>query len=411
MKRWTVIAALIAGAVGASSHAIAQPDATEIERGAYLVHASDCEVCHTKPGGVPFAGGRAFRLPGIGTIYSTNLTPDAKTGIGAFSEAEFSAAVRKGVSRGWKHLYPVMPYTSYAYLSEKDSNDILAWLKTLKPQVATIPANSVNFPFNIRLAMIGWNLLYRPSPGPLNDTSRSADWNRGRWLVEGPGHCAECHSPRNKLFAKSASQSYAGANANGWMAYNISSDPDSGIGAWSDDDLAAYFKTGHADGHGTAAGPMAEVVSYGLRHLTDSDRKAMVVYLRSLSQRKTSSIMQRMNPDALREASVPQNNGTRIFNSACVGCHLQDGTGRQVDFAALWGARTVAQPDGHNLVRVILHGSKLDTPVGRVVMPQVGDEYTDRDIADVANYVIAHFGNRAGHVTSSDVQTAISEPE
>ncbi|GBQ69075.1 aldehyde dehydrogenase cytochrome c subunit [Ameyamaea chiangmaiensis NBRC 103196] len=397
-----VLSLLVAKAHGADT-------SSQIARGEYLARASDCEVCHTAPGGTPFAGGRPFKLPGIGTIYSTNLTPDRATGVGDYTDAQFARAVRRGVGRGWKHLYPVMPYTSYAYLSADDTAAIFAWLKTLRPVTATIPANDVGFPYNIRAAMIGWNLLYRPSAGRRDDPSRSAAWNQGRWLVEGPGHCAECHTPRNMLYAKSSSQPYAGGQAEEWDAYNISSDPESGIGGWSDESLFAYLHTGHADGHGTASGPMADVISHGVRYMTDEDVHAMITYLRTLPQQRTNVITDRVSPERLARIGTPtEGNGARLFAGACAGCHLTDGTGRQVPYATLWGARTVGLPGGRNLVQVILHGSALETSMGRIAMPQVGDEYSDRDIADIANYVIGHFGNRAGTVTPQAVQAALA---
>ncbi|MBB2163364.1 c-type cytochrome [Gluconacetobacter sp. 1b LMG 1731] len=397
-------AAVLAGIVLAGT-AQAQ-DADLVRRGAYLEQAADCEVCHTKPGGVPFAGGRAFDLPGIGTLYAPNITPDAETGIGRYTDAQFDSAVRRGVGPGWRHLYPVMPYASYAKMTAEDVRAIRAYLMSLRPVHAPAPANQVRFPYNIRLAMIGWNLLYRPS-GPLpDDPARTAAWNRGRYLVEAAGHCGECHTPRTMLQALSMTKSYAGAMIDGWLAYNISSDVDSGIGAWSDTQLAAYLSTGHADGRGTAVGPMADVVSHSLRFLTPEDVAAMVTYLRSLPARRSDETIGVVSPETLAQLAPIHSNGERLFAGACTGCHLTDGHGRQVDFAALWGARSLGEIDGRNLVRTMVEGGTLQTAHGAMVMPAFGPEYRNQDLADIANYAISHFGNREGHVTARDVAVA-----
>ncbi|MBB2202438.1 cytochrome c [Gluconacetobacter tumulisoli] len=381
-------------------------DTDLVARGAYLERAADCEVCHTRPGGTPFAGGRAFVLPGIGTIYSSNITPDRETGIGTYTDAQFVSAVQAGVAPGWKHLYPVMPYPSYARMTADDVRAIRAYLDTLRPVRARAPANAVRFPYSFRPVMIAWNLINLPSAPLADDPGQSADWNRGRYLVEAAGHCAECHSPRNIMQATSSAHSYAGAVTGGWRAYNLSPDPDSGIGAWSDTQLAAYLSSGHADGHGTAAGPMAEVVSHSLRYLTARDISAMVTYLRTLPARPSDETVANVPPDTLAAAGSNRTNGGELFAGACGGCHLKDGQGRQVDVAALWGARSLGETQGRNLVKVLVEGSRLDTPQGAMTMPAFGPEYRDQDIADIANYAIGHFSHRIGHVTAGDVATA-----
>ncbi|MBB2155856.1 cytochrome c [Gluconacetobacter diazotrophicus] len=384
-------------------------DSDLVRRGAYLEHAADCEVCHTKPGGRPFAGGRAFDLPGIGTIYAPNITPDRETGIGAYTDAQFDSAVRAGVAPGWTHLYPVMPYASYARMTADDVRAIRAYLATLAPVHATARANRVRFPYSIRLAMVAWNLLYRPSSAMTDEPGRSAAWNRGRYLVEAAGHCAECHSPRTMMQATSGARSYAGALTAGWEAYNISSDPDSGIGAWTDAQLTAYLSTGHADGRGTAAGPMAEVVGYSLRYLTPQDIASMVTYLRSLPARQSNETVAAIPPQALAHATPTHSNGERLFAGACAGCHLTDGQGRQVDEAAVWGARSLGEIQGRNLIQTMVQGSRLDTARGVMTMPAFGPEYRDQDLADLANYTIGHFANRVGHVTAQDI-AAVRQP-
>ncbi len=229
----------------------------------------------------PFAGGRAFVLP-FGTIYSTNITPDVETGIGGYTDANFLDAVHKGVRRDNAKLYPAMPYPSYTYMSDADALAIKAYLFTVKPVHAAATPNSLAFPFNQRGLMSVWSALFNPDKRFSPHVDRSAEWNRGAYLVEAMGHCGECHTPRNLLFALNNRQKFAGAVQAGWRAYNITPDRSGGVGAWSDAELIHYLSMGHADGRGTAAGPMGEAVDESLSHLKADDVKAMVIYLRSV---------------------------------------------------------------------------------------------------------------------------------
>ncbi len=392
MRPFPLFAAMACMALAAGQPArAAASDPTDpglVARGQYLARLADCEACHTAPGGAPFAGGRAFALPGMGTLYASNITPDAQNGIGAWSDEQFVRAVREGVSPGWKHLYPAMPYQDYARMTPDEVRAIRAYLATVKPVARRPPENKVRFPFSIRAVMIGWNLFNGPASSYPDDPARSAAWNRGRWLVEGPGHCAECHSPRNLTMGVSQSHAYAGAVTAGWMAYNLSSDPHDGLGSWPDDALTAYLTTGHADGHGTAAGPMAEVISYSLRFMTPSDRMAMITYLRSLRPQSSGP-----SRDASGErASVALAKGATLFAGACAGCHLTTGSGRQIDFATITGAHSLKDPDGHNLIQVMLEGSRLSTDQGAIDMPRFGAGYSDQDLADIAAYTLITLG-------------------
>src|SRR5450755_2774335 len=244
--------------------------ASLIERGEYLTRAADCAVCHTAKGGERFAGGRAFVLP-FGTIYSTNITPDADTGIGAYTDADFLNAVHKGVGRGNVRLYPAMPYASYTYMSDADALAIKAYLFSLKPVHASAPQNTLEFPFNQRALMGVCSALFNSDTRFRPHVERGPEWNRGAYLVEALGHCGECHTPRNLFQALNTRQRFSGTVQAGWRAYNITPDRSSGLGAWSDADIVHYLSLGHADGHGTAAGPMGEVVDESLSKLTPGD--------------------------------------------------------------------------------------------------------------------------------------------
>src|SRR5712675_444060 len=249
--------------------------ANVVERGAYLARAADCMVCHTTQGGKEYAGGLGFKLP-FGTLYSTNITPDKETGIGNYSDQDFLNAIHRGIREDGARLYPAMPFTSYSYMTDEDVLAIKAYLFSLSPVHAEDPENTLKFPFNQRWAMGFWSALFNPDARFAPDTSKSPQWNRGAYLAEALAHCGECHTPRNLAFALDNRQKFAGALTAGWRAFNISSDKTTGVGAWRDDDLVSYLSIGHADGHGTASGPMGEAVDHSLSKLAPEDIRAVV---------------------------------------------------------------------------------------------------------------------------------------
>ncbi|GBQ60697.1 c-type cytochrome [Komagataeibacter swingsii] len=390
------------------AHAAGAPD------GQYLTRAADCEVCHTRPGGTPFAGGRAFAIPGMGVIYSPNITADRQAGIGAWTDDQFVKAVRDGVSPGWKHLYPAMPYRDYAYMTPDEVKAIRAYLATLPTSAARPPENTLKFPFSIRSAMIFWNLVNGPASSHPDDPAHTPSWNRGRYLVEGPGHCAECHSPRTITMGVSTANAYAGADVGGWRAYNITSSKTDGIGAWSADDLATYLSTGHADGHGSASGDMGDVVSHSLRYLTRQDIDAMVEYLRDIPARSSADGAPPVIAQPTATHDPADSHGAMLYAGACAGCHLPDGSGRQNPVASIAGARTtLGGTNGQNLLQVLTHGSALQTATGTATMPAFHGGYSDQDVADIANFVMHHFGQSSTKVTAVDVAKAkaTSAPE
>ena len=388
VSRATFVAVLLATVCTMPAYA-----APSAEKGEYLARAADCEACHTAPGGTPFAGGRAFKMPGIGVVYSTNITPDPEHGIGKWSDDEFVRAVREGVSPGWKHLYPAMPYPAYSRMSPDEVKDLRAWLAKVPASKNIPPANDLKFPFSVRALMIGWNLLNGPSSSYPDDPNKSAEWNRGRYLVEGPGHCADCHSPRTMTFGLSRDRAFAGELINGLRAYNISPDPKDGIGGWTDEALAQYLSTGHADGHGTASADMAEVVTYSLRHLTPDDIHAMIVYLRDLKPQASNDGPAPSRPLTAGDATLPQTTkGAHLFASVCAGCHFPDGSGRQSPYASIAGARTLSADGGRNLIRIIMSGSTLATAEGDQVMPGfAGGNLSQQDLNDIAAFAMTHF--------------------
>src|SRR5580700_2263677 len=291
--------------------------ASLVERGEYLTRAADCVVCHTAKDGAPFAGGRAFVLP-FGVMYSTNITPDMETGIGSYTDANFLDAVHKGIGRGNTKLYPAMPYASYTYMSDADALAIMAYLFTLKPLHAPTPENTLIFPLNQRSLMSLWSAFFNPDKRYEPNTERDAVWNRGAYLTEALGHCGECHTPRNLGFALNNRQKFSGAVQAGWRAYNITPDRTSGIGSWSDEDLLHYLSSGHADGRGTASGPMGQAVDDSLTFLRPGDLLAIVSYLRTVPGISTGDLPQpRVAPAAPSFADLnTEPRGRTVYESS-----------------------------------------------------------------------------------------------
>jgi mono/diheme cytochrome c family protein len=377
-----------------------------VTRGKYLVDAADCIVCHTRDGGQPFAGGRAFVTP-FGVLYSPNITADRETGIGAWTDADFLSAVHKGIDNQGRRLYPAFPYESYTLLADEDVHAIKAYLFSLPVAHATPPPNSLKFPFNQRWLMGIWSAFYNPDQRFRPLENRSPEWNRGAYLVEALGHCGDCHTPRNLAQAPDNRHKFEGAVTSGWRAYNITPDAASGIGQWSDAELIAYLSAGHATGHGSAGGPMAEVVDASLRNMAPADVRAIVTYLRTIPAIRTHDLAAPKaspasdNPKII-EASVDPR-GKQIFEGACASCHGWSGVGVLTNYATLTGNRAVNDPTAINLAQIVLSGEHRTTADGALLMPGFGAAYSNTEIAAVANYVTARFGAEPSRLTAEDV--------
>ncbi|KAA0697132.1 cytochrome c [Neorhizobium sp. P12A] len=377
-----------------------------VKRGEYLIHAADCQACHTAPGGPPFAGGFAFNMP-FGTIYSTNITPDKETGIGNYTDAQFLAAVHKGIRADGEKLYPAMPYTSYTYMTDADALAIKAYLFTLAPVHAPAKPDQLSWPFNQRRLLSLWNVAFntderfRPNPG------QSPQWNRGAYLAEAMGHCGECHTPRNLAFALDNHRKFSGAITAGWHAFNITGDKDSGLGDWNDQDLYLYLSTGHANGHGGAAGPMGEATDDSVSYLLPDDVHALVTYLRSIPAHASDlpRTVTTPAPASHKEGVTPDVNlrGEKIFASACASCHDWTGVSPVTGYATLTGVRAVNDPTATNVAQTVINGVNRKTDQGTIFMPAFGAGYSDDDIAAVANYVTARFGAKGAQLTGKDV--------
>ena len=388
--------------------------ASAVARGEYLARAADCIACHTVPGsGRDFAGGVAFVLP-IGTIYSSNITRDPDTGIGTWSDEDFVRAVRTGVRKDGQHLYPAFPYTSYTALSRSDVLAIKAYLFSLPPIKQPARANQLGFPFNQRWAMSFWNAAFFKDKRFQSDASQPLGWNTGAYLATALGHCAECHTPRNFGFGLKRDSELAGEELQGWMAYNITSDRQSGIGAWTDEQIAAYLKTGHAPGRASASGPMAEVIADSLQYLSIEDIASLTSYLRSVPARtgrfdieaaRNTTVAAGASAalpagSALRGTADP---GLELFAGACSGCHGWNGFGRQTAYADLRGLRSLGDRGATNLTQVILHGSNYRIGTQDVFMPSFARGYSDAEIAALDNFVLGYFGGQPGALTPEQI--------
>jgi nicotinate dehydrogenase subunit B len=375
---------------------IARPDASAysaatIAKGQQLAALGDCAVCHTQVHGAINAGGRAIETP-FGVIYATNITPDPETGIGAWSYPAFERAMREGIHRDGRHLYPAFPYSHFAKASDADLQALYAYLMA-QPAVRSVPPeNKLAFPFNLRPLMAGWNALFHDSATFAPIATKSAIWNRGAYLVEGLGHCGACHSPRNALGAEKADAYLAGGFAEGWEAPALTSLSQAPI-PWSEDELFAYLRGGESRFHGVAAGPMAPVVK-NLAALPDDDIRAMAVYLGSFNENAPGNAEQEAlaaRLEASTAARSPASDGARLYDGACAVCHAVGG-------APLFGSRPSlalnsnlhsAVPD--NLIQVILHGIAAPASSDLGYMPGFKDSFNDRQVAELVSWLRRQF--------------------
>lgn len=417
--KWLCLVGVVVLLAGLQTCVAATPaDAAQVQRGHYLAVAGDCVACHTSPGGKPYAGGLATMTP-IGPVISTNITPSKTDGIGNYSEQQFSDAVREGIRADGANLYPVMPYTEYAQLTDADVQALYAYFMHGVPAVDSKPrATRLPFPFNIRMEMAVWNMLFLDRHPFVPDAAKSAEWNRGAYLVRGLAHCGTCHTPRNLLMAEKSSAALAGGAVATWFAPNITPDADSGIGDWSEQDLVDYLQSGHAPGKAQAAGPMAEAIDNSLRHLTPADLRAMAVYLKTVPARHDAGDTRPVGTwgaayadlASIRGKPLPKDandmTGPQLYDAYCASCHQDQGQGSfDGGLPSLFHNTATGRLNTNNLVMVILDGIHWQTDGSGTRMPAFASELSDRQIATLGTYLTTHFGNPAAHVTVSQVAT------
>jgi mono/diheme cytochrome c family protein len=370
-----------------------------IERGRYLAILSDCAACHTAPGGAPYAGGRALRTP-FGILVAPNITSDPETGIGNMTNDEFLAVLHEGRGHNGKRLYPAMPYPAYTKLTDDDVLAMRSYFATVAPVSNKVVSNQLPFPLNIRLAMVFWNGLnftsgrYQPNP------QKSAEWNRGAYIVEGAAHCGTCHTPKTLLGGDKNNVALTGATLQGWFAPDITNDPRKGIGGWSKDDLVQYLKTG-TNKWTLASGPMAEAVSHSTSHMTDDDIVAIATYLKDSGEGSARS-----KPEPVAANNGAMRAGAAIYKDSCAACHKDTGVGEINLFPRLAGSALVQSDDPTTLERVVLHGTRaVSTPGAPTApaMPAFDRRLGDAQVAAVLTYIRNNWGNAAGSVSASAV--------
>ncbi|HEY7889733.1 MAG TPA: cytochrome c [Steroidobacteraceae bacterium] len=398
--------ALLAASLSACSRAQGDGHANRqnfdlIQRGRYLVTLGDCTACHADPrrSDSPFGGGRPVATP-FGTVVAPNITPDAQTGIGNWTAQQFDEAVRRGRMPNGKRLYPAMPFPYFARMSVADLGAIRAYLNTVKPVHHAVVSDRLPFPFSIRASMIFWDwLYYRPGewqPHP----DRSAAWNRGSYIVSGPGHCGACHTPKTLLGGDEQHRALQGYALEGWFAPDLTGDAQHGLAAWTAEDIVAYLKTGH-NRFDAASGPMAEEVKDSSSGMNAQDLAAIATYLKG-----EESVSQRQAP--LPASDPVMVAGAAIYRDVCSGCHKIDGSGVPYLIPDLAGSAAVASREPTTVVQVILHGAASvatrEEPTGPQ-MPSYAWQLNDVQVAAVASYVRNSWGHAAGSVTESAVHS------
>ena len=377
-------------------------DKAAIARGATLVMMGDCAECHSAAGGASLAGGYPLPTP-FGTIYGSNITPDAQTGIGLWSETAFARAMRQGISRDGSYLYPAFPYPHFTLVSDQDIRAIYAFLMTRPPVHNAVAAPQLPFPLDIRLMMAGWNLLFF-KPGRFKPVSgQSEAWNRGAYIAEGLGHCGACHTPLNLLGAEITHRRYAGGAAEGWDAPALTAASPAPI-PWTEAQLQAYFSTGFAADHGMAAGPMMGV-SADLRSLPAADVTALATYIASFalgsSANQTAEARAVVEKTTYRvttaqalEQKGPATTGEAVFAAACASCHFEGGNQPFYRPVPLALSSAVNAPSPRNLINIVMDGIQPPPGAHERWMPPFGAALTDQQIALLANYVRSHFSSK-----------------
>jgi mono/diheme cytochrome c family protein len=394
--RTSTIALLLSLALGClaqACHAEGQSDTETLRRGAQLAAVGDCMVCHTAQGGKPFAGGLPIRTP-FGTIFTTNITPDPDTGIGGWSVEAFTRAMREGVSRDGHLLYPAFPYPHFTHMSDADIAAVYAFIMSRTPVHAVPPANRLVFPLNFRPLLAGWNFLFLHSGEQAADSTQSEEWNRGRYLVNGPAHCAACHSPMNMLGAEKSDQPFGGGMVDGWEAPPLTQLLHAPT-PWTHAQLVSYLRTGLASEHGAAAGPM-EPVTHQLADVPDTDVNAMATYLMSLQTPAPAHPAMTAADSGTATAGQTNGPGRALFTAACASCH---GTGAPMqalgERPSLSQSTAVNAASPRNAVRIMLDGIGWKGSESAHYMPSFATMFTDAQIADIANYMRAQYSTQA----------------
>lgn len=399
--------------LSSAAHAAISDNNEAIRKGEYLATVGDCAACHSVAGHAPFTGGLKMPTP-VGDIYSTNITPAPKTGIGQYTYDDFAKALREGIAKDGHHLYPAMPYTSFAKVNDGDMQALYAYfMNGVKPVEQANRESDIPWPLNMRWPLLFWNWAFHDNKVYQPSSRKSEQWNRGAYLVQGLGHCGACHTPRGVAFEEKAldqneSAYLTGGAIDGWSASDLTGNVHDGLGRWSAQDLTQFLKTGRTDSS-AAFGPMTDVVEQSTQHLTEADIQAIAVYIKSLksskpqaeppsNEDKTSAALMR------GDMRVP---GAQEYMDNCAACHRIDGKGYAKTFPALAHNSALLGDDPSSLINMVLHGGKMAVTqhdVTGLTMPDFGWRLDDKQVADLVNFVRNSWGNQASVVTPEQVK-------
>ncbi|MBK5417193.1 c-type cytochrome [Pseudomonas sp. TH31] len=400
--------------LGSASINAAEVDQNLIKQGEYLARAGDCVACHTAKNGKPFAGGLPMETP-IGTIYSTNITPD-KTGLGDYSFENFDKAVRHGVAKNGSTLYPAMPYPSYASVTEPDMQALYAYfMHGVAPVAQENKASDIPWPLSMRWPLMGWRWMFAPAAADYKAApGADAVVSRGAYLVEGLGHCGACHTPRaltmqeKSLNAGEGSTFLSGsAPLEGWIAKSLRGDHKDGLGSWSEAQLVQFLKTGRSD-RSAVFGGMSDVVTHSMQYMTDADLSAIARYLKSLPANDPDDQPHQYDKQVAQalwkgDDSKP---GASVYIDNCAACHRTDGHGYTRVFPALAGNPVLQSQDPTSLINIVLKGGTLPathTAPSTFTMPAFAWRLSDQEVADVVSFIRSSWGNNGSPVKASTV--------
>jgi mono/diheme cytochrome c family protein len=395
---------LVSGAVCADERPI-------VANGEYLARAGDCIACHTIPGGALFAGGRPMPTP-FGTLYSSNITPDPATGIGSWTADQFYGAMHTGRFPDGGLMYPAMPFGSYTKVTHADSDAIFAYLRSVPPVQRPNRPHDLRFPFDNRSLILGWRTLFFQEGEYKPDPAKSADWNRGAYLVQGFGHCAMCHTPINALGGNSDSKAFEGGliPMQNWYAPSLTSNKEAGLGDWSIEEIVGLLRTGVSH-RGAVYGPMAEVTFDSLQYLNDADVRAMAIYLKSLAQ--GSPPAQPASAVSAPESSLLMAFGQTVYARNCAVCHAADGRGMPPAYPPLAGNPSIQMESAVNPIRMVLNGGFPPGTQGNprpYGMPPFAQTLSDDEVAGVVTYIRAAWGNRGEAVSARQANELRTAP-